>query len=310
MQVTSIYANNGQMQQKEALSTDVDAERAFMTALTNASNASVAESSMEESDHSVGNPNISWSPPWLSETSSDSLLLPLDEYLAREKDGRLRQDKPTVRAFMDATGLDAKAAGSILHGVVGAAPDMRDWAAIMMSDDPANAARQATAAQLNSADHVAFVSSVLKDKGYEPLANEKIIAQAGNFAVVDDGVTPSGQPRLTLRIIDGGGFARGVLGWSAPDILAGAEKYGVDLAPLHDLADQLDAKGVRYKPHEFYIGSDRGVDLRALANGGMGTAYDWTSDPLVHLKGEGAAAALRFAQELAARLALTRISAE
>jgi hypothetical protein len=306
MQVTSIYPNNDHIQRGAGAPADADAIGSFTAALEN----TTAGEHLPEGDASLPGVQIGWSPPWLGDANPDSLLLSVDDYLIREREGHLRQDKPTVRAFMDATGLDAKAAGSLLYGVVGAAPDLRDWAAIMTSNDPANAARQATAAQLNSADHVTFVNSILKGKGYEPVAKDKIVAQAGNFAVVDDGVTPSGQPRLTLRIIDSGGFARGVLGWSAPDILAGAEKYGVDLAPLHDLADQLDAKGVRYKPYELYNGSDRGVDLRSLANGGMGSAYDWTSDRLVHLKGDGAAASLKFAQELAARLALTRIFAE
>ena len=57
------------------------------------------------------------------------------------------QNRPNMREFMDATGVDAKAASEILYGTIGANTDTRDWAAIMASDDPVQASIQANLAQ-------------------------------------------------------------------------------------------------------------------------------------------------------------------
>jgi hypothetical protein len=89
-------------------------------------------------------------------------------------------------------------------------------------------------------------------------------------------------------------------------ILRKATELGIPLSDLNGLADQLDAKGVGYKPYQLYPGtrSDAGIDLRDLASGGLGTAYDWRTDLNVGLKGAGAASQLQANQALAEQLAL------
>lgn len=52
--------------------------------------------------------------------------------------------RPTIGDFMNKAGVDFRTAASMLHGVVGSNQDTRDWAAIMASDDPLTASRQAT----------------------------------------------------------------------------------------------------------------------------------------------------------------------
>jgi hypothetical protein len=52
--------------------------------------------------------------------------------------------KPNMKQLMDATGVDAATASSMLYGVVGANNDVRDWGSIMSASDPLSAARQAT----------------------------------------------------------------------------------------------------------------------------------------------------------------------
>ena len=52
--------------------------------------------------------------------------------------------KPNMKQLMDATGVDAATASSMLYGVVGANKDVRDWGSIMSASDPLSAARQAT----------------------------------------------------------------------------------------------------------------------------------------------------------------------
>ena len=75
----------------------------------------------------------------------------------------------------------------------------------------------------------------------------------------------------------------------SPDIiLKGLIKFNISKSQLSELADKLDAKGAKYKPNQMYAGSDAGIDLRDLANGGYGTAYDWTVDNLCSQKGPGA----------------------
>ncbi|MFA6900597.1 MAG: hypothetical protein WC256_10380, partial [Desulfurivibrionaceae bacterium] len=94
----------------------------------------------------------------------------------------------------------------------------------------------------------------------------------------------------------------------APNILRMAEKFGINLDDLRGLASQLDTAGIKYKPYEQFqgTGSDAGIDLVDLANGGIGTAYNWTiPDPLVSMKGEYALKQNTEEMALAARLGLT-----
>ena len=95
-------------------------------------------------------------------------------------------------------------------------------------------------------------------------------------------------------------------GFWPQDILRNCEKFNIPLADFKDVGKQLDAAGVGYRPYEQYAGtgSNHGIDFDNLAAGGMGTAYDWTADPLVHLKGPFAADQLKADQALAERLGL------
>lgn len=95
-------------------------------------------------------------------------------------------------------------------------------------------------------------------------------------------------------------------GFWPQDILRNCEKFNIPLADFKDVGKQLDAAGVGYRPYEQYAGtgSNHGIDFDNLAAGGLGTAYDWTADPLVHLKGPFAADQLKADQALAERLGL------
>jgi hypothetical protein len=53
-------------------------------------------------------------------------------------------NRPNLREFMDATGVDFNIASEILYGTVGANTDQRDWSEIMSSTDPLEAARKAS----------------------------------------------------------------------------------------------------------------------------------------------------------------------
>lgn len=92
------------------------------------------------------------------------------------------------------------------------------------------------------------------------------------------------------------------------DLYENANKLGIDLSNVWQLGDLLDEKGVKYKPYELYegTGSDHGINFYDVAQGGLGTAYDWTKDPLAHLKGESGAKSLADAQALAQRLGIQK----
>ena len=189
--------------------------------------------------------------------------------------------KPDTATFMRATGADFSTASSLLYGVVGSNTDYRDWNAIMASGDPVQAARQATGALYNS--DLPYTSG----NGFKPSAAQTVAA-SGNFAwlKVDQ--------REGLWVMNNQGEALRQLPASAPDILRTARDFGLDTADLDTLADQMDAKGTAHPS----------VDLRSLAQGGMGTSHDWTSDPLAHLKGPGAQDTLAANVQLARELGL------
>jgi hypothetical protein len=103
--------------------------------------------------------------------------------------------------------------------------------------------------------------------------------------------------------------------FNAPDIYAAAEKYGIDLKGIETLGQQLQAKGAGYLPGQLYPTtvnsetgqpetSDHGVNFSDIAQNRMGTAYDWTQDPLASTKGPTALAQLLRARALAKRLGI------
>ena len=89
--------------------------------------------------------------------------------------------------------------------------------------------------------------------------------------------------------------------FNAESILRMTTKYNIELTDLKGLGEQLDEVNVGYRPYTLYAGtgSDHGIDFDDLVNGGLGTAYDWRKDDLVHLKGPGAEKRLEESQKLA-----------
>ena len=205
-----------------------------------------------------------------------------------------RGSVPNIQAFMQATGADFATASSTLYGVIGSKTDYRDWAAIMKADSPLAAARAATGAMYSS--DLAFNATDAK-----ALSADAIKAQAGHFAWAEvDG-------RENLWLLDGNNAPLRQLSLSAPSLLKAARDFGFDIAPLAQLGEQLDALGVAYRPGQVYANSDHGVDFKALADGQLGTRYDWTQDAQVHLKGESALLSLRANQALAVEMGIRRV---
>lgn len=199
--------------------------------------------------------------------------------------------KPDTATFMKATGADFLTTSSLLYGVIGSNTDYRNWDAIMESGDPVLAARQATGALYNS--DLPYTSG----NGFKP-STTQTVAASGNFAWLNV------NQREGLWIMNNQGEALRQVHMSAPEILRASRDFGLDTADLATLADQMDTRGVAYAPGALHPASNHGVNLRDLAQGGMGTAYDWTSDPLAHIKGPGAQDALAANMQLAHELGL------
>lgn len=130
----------------------------------------------------------------------------------------------------------------------------------------------------------------------------KKIFKSGRLSIQLD---QKGQPSKIMFHSENGAKLKTSI-FSAPEILKNTSKYGIPLTDLRGIAEQLDAHGVGYKPYELYkgTGSDHGIDFENLIDGGLGTAYDWTKDDSVALKGPSAMRRLAENQALANKLNL------
>lgn len=93
------------------------------------------------------------------------------------------------------------------------------------------------------------------------------------------------------------------------DILRNCDQFGIALNDLRGLGQQLDTAGIGYRPYAQYAGTDsnHGIDFDNLIAGGLGSAYDWTVDPMVQLKGPFAAAQLAQDQQMAQKLGVKHV---
>lgn len=211
------------------------------------------------------------------------------------KDAAPSTAKPSLAKFIDATGTDFTTASSLLYGTMGSNEDRRDWTAIMASGDPVAAARAGTGQMYGRPVDAAPLTALNN-------FSQKVIASSGNYVALENPRSGSTTEETELGLVDSQGNLLRKLGWDSPTILSASRDFGIDTSALNGLADQLDAKGVQYKPYELYDRSDAGVDLRDLAAGGLGSAYDWRVDANAEAKGESAVRSvannLLLAQEL------------
>ncbi len=87
-------------------------------------------------------------------------------------------NRPNLREFMDSTGADYSAAVDAIYGSVGSNVDVRDWDAIMASNDPLSAAREATRQMYTGGD----ASSLSTGTGQSSLPNS-----TGGVSLSDSG---------------------------------------------------------------------------------------------------------------------------
>lgn len=230
------------------------------------------------------------SPAGTASAQSTSWLLP--------KDAAPSTAKPSIAEFIDATGTSFSTASSLLYGTMGSNEDRRDWTAIMASGDPVAAARAGTGQMYGRPVDAAPLTAVNN-------VSQKVIASSGNYVALANPRSGSETEETELGLIDSQGNLLRKLAWNAPNILSTSRNFGISTSALNSLADQLDAKGVQYKPYELYDKSDAGVDLRDLAAGGLGSAYDWRVDANAEAKGESAVRSIANNLLLAQELGIT-----
>lgn len=137
--------------------------------------------------------------------------------------------RPNVKAFMDRTGATFLDASELVYGVVGSNTDVRDWSAIMASDDPISAARQATGQMYGRTDITPRTDATYMG------ANDTV-AQEGHFAVrllkdEHNKVLDQG-----LKLIDAQGLLLRDAGNTPETIARNAWLFGFDTQPLAKLA--------------------------------------------------------------------------
>ena len=138
--------------------------------------------------------------------------------------------RPNVKEFMDRAGAKFLDASELIYGVVGSNTDVRDWAAIMASDDPISAARQATGQMYGRTD-----ITPRTDANY--MGASDTLAKAGNFAVrlLKDELNQIKDQGL--KLIDAQGLLLRDAGSSPETIARNAWLFGFDTKPLAKLAE-------------------------------------------------------------------------
>ena len=136
--------------------------------------------------------------------------------------------RPNIKAFMDRTGAQFLDASELIYGVVGSNTDVRDWTAIMASNDPISAARQATGQMYGRTDITPRTDATYMGQG-------DTVAKEGNFAVrllkdEDNKVVDQG-----LKLIDAQGLLLRDAGSSPESIARNAWLFGFDTQPLAKL---------------------------------------------------------------------------
>lgn len=138
--------------------------------------------------------------------------------------------RPNIKEFMDRSGAEFLDASELIYGVVGSNTDVRDWSAIMASEDPIKAARQATGQMYGRTDVTPRTDATYME-------SSDTVAKEGNFAVrllkdEDDHVLDQG-----LKLIDEQGLLLRDAGNNPQTIARNAWLFGFDTQPLTKLAE-------------------------------------------------------------------------
>jgi hypothetical protein len=158
--------------------------------------------------------------------------------------------KPNMREFMDATGVDAATASQLLYGSVGSNKDIRDWNAIMGSNDPTRAAQEATRQMYSTGAPVATDPRFYTDGQYTP-TKVQYISESGEVATPVAGTN--------LKVLDGNIYITDAAGLPLTGLSPqNAASFGISQADIDAAvaASGIDSEyasrfqGVGYQPYE------------------------------------------------------------
>jgi hypothetical protein len=174
--------------------------------------------------------------------------------MAMAEPAPMRTSRPNMREFMDATGADATDASELLYGVIGSNQDLRNWEAIMASDNPIDAARAATRQLYNSdhdyqlRQHADFGTERFADTlAAHSLAPETTIARSGNFAIhgTPDEARPGSFATTSLMAVSSTGLLLRGAGATKDQIERTAWLFGFDTSGIAGMAAQTRAHDAR-----------------------------------------------------------------
>lgn len=178
----------------------------------------------------VPTPAVSLGPPTTTSTSFSQSLSAVQtpkSWVTTAEASRV--SRPNITTFMERTGAAFNDAAGVIFGVVGSNTDVRDWSAIMSSEDPMTSVRQATAQMYGRTDISPRTDAFYMD-------NSNTLARDGNFAILQ---LKDEQGKVTdqgLKLIDAQGLVLRDAGGSAKRIARNAWLFGFDTQPIAKLA--------------------------------------------------------------------------
>jgi len=155
---------------------------------------------------------------------------PVSNLLTTEKSSW--NSRPSLKEFIDKTGIDFSDAVQMVYAVVGSNTDVRDWSTIMSSNDAVTATRQATAQMYG------LPNPPINPSGTYMSSSDTVGKPAGNFAVrlqtdpVTNAVTDSG-----LKMVDNKGLILRDAGSTSAEIAKNAWLFGFDTSSLSKLSN-------------------------------------------------------------------------
>ena len=166
-----------------------------------------------------------------------------------------RAARPTnLPEFMARTGASFEDSVELIYGVIGSNQDLRNWEAIMASDNPIDAARAATRQLYNSdhdyqlRQHADFGTERFADTlAAHSLAPETTIARSGNLAIhgTPDEARPGSFATTSLMAVSSTGLLLRGAGSTKDQIERTAWLFGFDTSGIAGMAAQTRAHDAR-----------------------------------------------------------------
>lgn len=145
-----------------------------------------------------------------------------------------KADKPTIKEFMDQTGASFEDASDLLYGVVGSNTELRNWQAILQSDNPVDMLRQATG------EMYGFGKPIQNDAPKVLGDGVNTVAASGNFELRQTlDIETEEVINQSLFIIDQFGNGLRSAGNTAEEISRNSWLFGLDISHLESMVEPM-----------------------------------------------------------------------